>query len=669
MSTNSSLPSSPKNQNPDSLVHSIKVSIEEFEKVRLIGKGDVGRVYLVRYRPNGKLYAMKVLHKDEMIKRNKIKRALTEREILSIADHPFIVTLHWCFQSSDNLFFVMEYCAGGEFFRMLMKQPGHCLPEDSVRFYSAEVLLALEYLHMKGFVYRDLKPENILIHESGHLMLTDFDLSKHATSSSPQIVKKLFSTPQIFSAPELATNSFVGTAEYLAPEVIDGNQTQTGAVDWWTFGILIYEMMYGTTPFRGRSQDDTFDHILKDKIKFPDQHTFPVSSSAKSLIKGLLQRDSKKRLGAHQGSHEIKKHKFYDGKINFTLIRNEKPPLIPKISHPEDTSHFRTFEKDEDIFDSEIRDDYRGPFASFTSIEKTGRTTVNDEQLHQISSHPTPSKDIKESKESKGKTEGGSHTLEKQNSKARLEDGHRSSSFSTKSKHKRGHSGNHDDDNSEAKSEKISHKELEKDTSPKLDKSSSKINKEDSKSEKSSSKLERRKDEDSPPKLEKEKSSKLNKEDGKSEKSSSKLERRKDEDSPPKLEKEKSSSKLIETENGNEVVKVEKPKLEKEKSSNKLDRHKDDEEREHRSSSKHKSHHKDDEEREHRSSSKHKSHHKDDEEREHKSRHKDDDDKERSSSASRHKSHRDDEEREHKSRHKDDDDKDRKKSLTPPVDE
>lgn len=152
-----------------------------------------------------------------MIRRNKVKRVLTEREILATAEHPFIVTLYWSFQNATHLFFVMEYCAGGEFFRVLQKQRGKCLPEDQARFYAAEVLLALEYLHMMGFIYRDLKPENILMHESGHIMLTDFDLSKQAVSSiGPQIVKKLFSqTPEIFSTPELVSNSFVGTAGIL----------------------------------------------------------------------------------------------------------------------------------------------------------------------------------------------------------------------------------------------------------------------------------------------------------------------------------------------------------------------------------------------------------------------------------------------------------------------
>jgi len=252
---------------------------------------------------------MKVLDKKEMIKRNKVKRVLTEREILATADHPFIVTLYWSFQSELKLYFFMDYCAGGEFFRMLQKQPGKCLPEEQVKFYAAEVLLALEYLHLMGFVYRDLKPENILLHETGHIMLTDFDLSKQAaTTMGPQVVKKMFGSGQkdVYTNPELLTNSFVGTTEYIAPEVIQGFG-QTSAVDWWTFGILMYEMLYGCTPYKGRSQDETFSQIVDGDLKFPDHLLYSVSSNVKSMIKKLLVVDVKKRLGSVHGAADIKK--------------------------------------------------------------------------------------------------------------------------------------------------------------------------------------------------------------------------------------------------------------------------------------------------------------------------------------------------------------------------
>ncbi|RKP25285.1 kinase-like domain-containing protein, partial [Syncephalis pseudoplumigaleata] len=171
-------------------VTSISVGPSDFVKIRLLGKGDVGKVYLVKKKNSDRLFALKVLSKQEMIKRKKIKRALAEQEILASSNHPFIITLYHSFQSDDYLYLCMEYCLGGEFFRVLQSRPGKCLPEKHALFYAAEVVCALEYLHLNGFIYRDLKPENILLHESGHIMLTDFDLSKQSVRASlPGIAK------------------------------------------------------------------------------------------------------------------------------------------------------------------------------------------------------------------------------------------------------------------------------------------------------------------------------------------------------------------------------------------------------------------------------------------------------------------------------------------------
>ncbi|KAJ3280401.1 hypothetical protein HDU76_009190, partial [Blyttiomyces sp. JEL0837] len=208
----------------------VEVAPNSFQKIKLIGKGDVGKVYLVRHKQSQRFYAMKILEKSEMIKRNKIKRVLAEQEILATSNHPFIVTLYHSFQSEEYLYFIMEYCCGGEFFRALQLRPGKCLVEKDARFYAAEVVAALEYLHLMGFIYRDLKPENILLHESGHIMLTDFDLSKpSSTPGRPAVVKSQgfnFSASGPSSTvvdtrsctASLRTNSFVGTEEYIAPE-------------------------------------------------------------------------------------------------------------------------------------------------------------------------------------------------------------------------------------------------------------------------------------------------------------------------------------------------------------------------------------------------------------------------------------------------------------------
>lgn len=382
---------------------------KDFEILRYIGRGGIGKVYCVRLKTSKvtnnagsseKIFAMKVLDKKEMIGKNKVKRVLTEREILATADHPFIVTLYCSFQTKNKLYYVMEYCAGGDFFRMLQRQPQKCISEKECQFYASEVLSALEYLHYMGFIYRDLKPENILVAESGHIRLTDFDLSKSAylkkksktggdtptpipnsnsnnnlagianqnspsTNAANNNNKSYFSTfLKLFQTSKnptnnaqqsqmiqqyttnnaiMQTNSFVGTEEYLAPEVIEGVGHGT-AVDWWTFGILIYEMLFGKTPFKGTSQRMTFGNIImfyKQKkeskgLKLNLPKTTPkgekLSKNCRNLIRSLLDPDPNTRLGHENDAVDAKNHAFFKG-INWGLIGTRKPPLIPKISH------------------------------------------------------------------------------------------------------------------------------------------------------------------------------------------------------------------------------------------------------------------------------------------------------------------------------------------------
>lgn len=361
-------------------VRDVEVGPSSFSKVKMLGKGDVGKVYLVREKKTEKLFAMKVLSKKEMIKRNKIKRVMAEQEILSTSNHPFIVTLYHSFQSEDYLYLCMEYCMGGEFFRALQTRPGKCLPEEDARFYAAEVIAALEYLHLMGFIYRDLKPENILLHQSGHVMLSDFDLSARATrrGGAPAMIRQ--ATPN--SAPlvdtrsciaDLRTNSFVGTEEYIAPEVIKGCG-HTSAVDWWTLGILIYEMIFATTPFKGNSRNATFSNVLRNEVTFPE--TAPISSMGKSLIRKLLIKDEMKRMGSNSGASEVKQHKWF-APISWGLLRNLTPPIVPAYSNGLDAINFRNVRESKSLqLDRQVASHANGSADQTASKNKTVMTAV-----------------------------------------------------------------------------------------------------------------------------------------------------------------------------------------------------------------------------------------------------------------------------------------------------
>ncbi|WVZ04491.1 hypothetical protein V8G54_025297 [Vigna mungo] len=309
-----------------------QIGLNHFRPVKPLGSGDTGSVYLVELGETGQYFAMKAMEKGIMLNRNKVHRACTEREILDMLDHPFLPALYASFQTKTHVCLITDYCSGGELFLLLERQPAKVLREDAVRFYAAEVVVALEYLHCQGIIYRDLKPENVLLQSSGHVSLTDFDLSC-LTSCKPQLLvpsnekKKAQKSqqPPIFMAePMRASNSFVGTEEYIAPEIITGSG-HTSAVDWWALGILLYEMFYGYTPFRGKTRQRTFTNILHKDLKFPKSKQ--VSFSAKQLMYRLLNREAKSRLGSREGANEIKNHPFFRG-VNWALVRCTKPPEL-----------------------------------------------------------------------------------------------------------------------------------------------------------------------------------------------------------------------------------------------------------------------------------------------------------------------------------------------------
>ena len=260
-------------------------------------------------------------------------RACIEREIISLLDHPFLPTLYASFQTSTHVCLITDFCPGGELFALLDRQPMKILTEDSARFYAAEVVIGLEYLHCLGIVYRDLKPENILLKKDGHIVLADFDLS-FMTTCTPQLIipaapskrrrSKSQPLPTFVAEPSTQSNSFVGTEEYIAPEIITG-AGHTSAIDWWALGILLYEMLYGRTPFRGKNRQKTFANILHKDLTFPS--SIPVSLVGRQLINTLLNRDPSSRLGSKGGANEIKQHAFFRG-INWPLIRGMSPPPL-----------------------------------------------------------------------------------------------------------------------------------------------------------------------------------------------------------------------------------------------------------------------------------------------------------------------------------------------------
>uniref|UniRef100_A0A7N0UKV8 non-specific serine/threonine protein kinase n=1 Tax=Kalanchoe fedtschenkoi TaxID=63787 RepID=A0A7N0UKV8_KALFE len=336
-----------------------QLGLKHFRPVKPLGSGDTGSVHLVELCGTGQYFAMKAMDKNVMLNRNKVHRACAEREILDMLDHPFLPALYASFQTKTHICLITDYCPGGELFVLLDRQPKKILKEDAVRFFAAEVVVALEYLHCQGIIYRDLKPENILLQNSGHVALTDFDLSC-LTSCKPQLLMpnsnekrwqhKSQRTPIFMAEPMRASNSFVGTEEYIAPEIITG-AGHTSAVDWWALGILLYEMLYGYTPFRGKTRQKTFANVLHKDLRFPA--SISVSMQGKQLMYRLLHRDPRNRLGSREGANEVKRHPFFHG-VNWALVRCMSPPDLESPLFDSDKAAEATKAADPELLDLQI---------------------------------------------------------------------------------------------------------------------------------------------------------------------------------------------------------------------------------------------------------------------------------------------------------------------------
>eukprot|EP00612_Vaucheria_litorea_P005713 CAMPEP_0171460982 /NCGR_PEP_ID=MMETSP0945-20130129/5626_1 /TAXON_ID=109269 /ORGANISM="Vaucheria litorea, Strain CCMP2940" /LENGTH=526 /DNA_ID=CAMNT_0011987265 /DNA_START=456 /DNA_END=2036 /DNA_ORIENTATION=- len=294
-----------------------KVGLDNFKIIKVIGKGSFGKVFLVRDKLRGDIYAMKVLRKDNIIRRNQVEHTKTERNVLGYIRHPFIVGLNMAFQTTDKLFFVLDYCAGGELFFHLGKGK---FSESRSRFYTAEIALALEHIHKLDIVYRDLKPENVLLDGEGHIRLTDFGLSKEGITENTK-----------------GAHSFCGTPEYLAPEILM-RLGHGRAVDWWSLGALLYEMLTGLPPFYCRDREKLFDKIKRGQLNYPRY----LTDASQSLLHGLLTKDPAFRLGSSkEDSSEVKRHIFFAPIDWEKMMKRElRPPWQPTVVGSVDTSQF-----------------------------------------------------------------------------------------------------------------------------------------------------------------------------------------------------------------------------------------------------------------------------------------------------------------------------------------
>ncbi|KAG6820663.1 hypothetical protein H0H93_013514 [Arthromyces matolae] len=365
-----------------------KVIINDFEMLRVLGKGCAGKVLLVRQKTSSELYALKAITKRHVLAHQELQHTLTEQAVLkrmsAESKDPFVVKLWWSFHDKENLFLVMDFHPGGDLATQLARWGR--LGRDRARFYAAEIVEGCEGLHAAGVIYRDLKPENILIGSDGHIVLTDFGLSKEfprkaspTASSTPSGSRTEFyssvpgspqpATPpwmRIDAAGDLAigwpgqavghsdqTTTFCGTAEYLAPEVIQG-LSYSYEVDWWSFGTMLYEMLTGITPFWANNHSDMYVRVLHDELQFPEDRA--LDQDTKSLIRGLLQRNPALRICEPR----IKKHPYFS-MIDWSHVYYKRyiPPYIPPIdpANAGDTQNFDdTFLDMEPVLD-EYNDD------------------------------------------------------------------------------------------------------------------------------------------------------------------------------------------------------------------------------------------------------------------------------------------------------------------------
>jgi tRNA A-37 threonylcarbamoyl transferase component Bud32 len=324
-----------------------KVGKEDFELLTVIGRGSFGKVMQVKHLKTGKVYAMKVMRKDAIIAKNQVTHTIDEKHVLQKIQHPFIVKLHYSFQTKDKLYMIMDYVNGGELFFHLKQDTK--FSESRVIFYAAEITSALIHLHSHGIIYRDLKPENILLDSTGHIVITDFGLSKEIYDGD--------------------TDTFCGTPEYLSPEVLKGTG-HSYPVDWWSLGTLIYEMLVGLPPFYSKSINIMYQRILESPLRFP----VGMSVEAMDILDKLLEREPDQRLCGPS----IRDHPFFSS-IDWDLLEAKKiePPWKPPVTSPTDTGCIDPHFTNQDAADSlvpvpswlaDLTDEDKDLFEGFTFV-------------------------------------------------------------------------------------------------------------------------------------------------------------------------------------------------------------------------------------------------------------------------------------------------------------
>lgn len=293
------------------------ITVDDFEYIRVLGRGTFGKVQLVKFKRDGQIYTMKSMKKEVLQEHEHVEQSIVERDIYIKTRHPFLVSAHYSFQTPESIFLILDYVPGGELFERLKQESK--FDEPRAKLYAAEIMLALGHLHSLKLIFRDLKPENILLDENGHIKLTDFGLVKTNMGADD------------------STSTFCGTPEYIAPEMLQ-QQPYTKSVDWWSFGILLYEMLTGLPPFYDSNTSKMYRKILSDDLEIPSF----ISDECADFIRKLLDRDPQTRLGSSERDYEeLKEHPFFkEYDWDAILAKRIQPQWKPVLHNETDTSNF-----------------------------------------------------------------------------------------------------------------------------------------------------------------------------------------------------------------------------------------------------------------------------------------------------------------------------------------